>query len=123
MMQQAVNDYKSQSGCHHLCHRPKVSEKVAKIGLKSAGDFMELADKPKAQQCQDIAHEIMLKFMSGDFDKVEMIYHHFKSAGSQILTRKTFLPRSFHRIRCRQRPDLSSNVITAKAQEYLQEEK
>lgn len=125
MMQQAVNDYKSQ-GVDVIIYAigRKVSEKVAKIGLKSAGDFMELADKPKAQQCQDIAHEIMLKFMSGDFDKVEMIYHHFKSAGSQILTRKTFLPIDLStELDADNERDLSSNVITAKAQEYLRKKK
>lgn len=34
----------------------------------------------------------MTSFTSGAFDRIEMIYHHFKSAGSQILTEETFLP-------------------------------
>ena len=40
----------------------------------------------------DIAHSLAKQYAAGELDKVEMIYHHFKSAGSQILTRKTFLP-------------------------------
>ena len=50
-----------------------------------------------------------------------MIYHHFKSAGSQILTRKTFLPidLSTEAIGGDNDRDLTSNVATAKAQEYL----
>ena len=50
-----------------------------------------------------------------------MIYHHFKSAGSQILTRKTFLPidLSTEAIGGDNDRDLTSNVVTAKAQEYL----
>ena len=50
-----------------------------------------------------------------------MIYHHFKSAGSQILTQKTFLPidLSTEAIGEDNDRDLTSNVVTAKAQEYL----
>ena len=57
-----------------------------------AGDFTGLADKPNVKECIDIAHELGKQFADGDIDRVEIIYHHFKSAGSQILTRKTFLP-------------------------------
>jgi F-type H+-transporting ATPase subunit gamma len=102
----------------------KVSEKVTKLGLKSAGDFVDLADKPNAQQCQKIAHQIAQMYVNGDFDKVEMIYHHFKSAGSQILTRKTFLPIDLStEIGADNDRDLSSNIATAKAQEYLRNKK
>ena len=50
-----------------------------------------------------------------------MVYHHFKSAGSQILTRRTFLPidLSTEKIGVMNDRDLTSNVATAKAQEYL----
>ena len=34
----------------------------------------------------------MDRFATGEIDHVEIIYHHFKSAGSQILTREQFLP-------------------------------
>ena len=56
-----------------------------------------------------------------ELDRVEMIYHHFKSAGSQILTRKTFLPidLSTEAIGEDNDRDLTSNIATAKAQEYL----
>ena len=126
MMQQTIDEYK------HLCPENiviypigrKVSEKVATLGLKSAGNFLELADKPNEQHCREIAHEITLKYMNGEFDKVEMIYHHFKSAGSQILTRKTFLPIDLStEIGADNDRDLSSNIATAKAQEYLRNKK
>lgn len=50
-----------------------------------------------------------------------MIYHHFKSAGTQILTRSTFLPidLSTEKIGAGNDRDLSSNEVTAKAQAYL----
>ena len=51
---------------------------------------------------------------------VEMIYHHFKSAGSQILTRKNFLPIDITEELKRDRSrDLNSTVTSKEAQEYL----
>ncbi len=70
----------------------KVSEKVQKMGLKSAGDYDTLADKPNAKDCQAIGEDVYRKFLAGEYDRVEIIYHHFKSAGSQILTCKELLP-------------------------------
>ena len=62
--------------------------------------------------------------MKGEVDKVEMIYHHFKSAGSQVLTRKCFLPIDLStEIGSDNDRDLSSNMATAKAQEYLRKKK
>ena len=52
----------------------------------------DLAEKPNAKQCIDLARELGQQFVHRKIDRVELIYHHFKSAGSQILTRKTFLP-------------------------------
>ncbi|HBN46454.1 MAG TPA: ATP synthase F1 subunit gamma [Prevotella sp.] len=123
MMTQTVDEYKAQ-GIDDITVYPigrKVAEKVQKLGLKSAGNFLDLADKPNSSDCADIARELAQKYRAGELDRVEMIYHHFKSAGSQILTRKTFLPidLSTEAIGEDNDRDLSSNVATAKAQEYL----
>lgn len=98
----------------------KVAEKAAKLGYKPMGDFTALADKPDVQQCIDVAKALGDRFRNGDIDRVEIIYHHFKSAGSQILTRKPFLPIDLttELLRDHER-DLSLNVVTRKTQEYL----
>lgn len=90
------------------------------MGLQIGGNFNLLAEKPNAHQCADIATELSEQYAAGELDRVELIYHHFKSAGSQILTRRTFLPidLSTELGRFSDR-DLSSDVVTAKAQEYL----
>ena len=98
----------------------KVEEKVRKLGLRSAGSFVHLADKPNSAQCRDISVEAGTMFLEGKVDKVELIYHHFKSAGSQVLTRKTFLPIDLHDdVGADNDRDLSSNLATKKSQEYL----
>lgn len=126
MMQQAIADYQ-HLGMENILIYPigrKVAEKVTKLGLRSAGDFTDLADKPNVAKCIDIAVEIGKKFREGELDKVEMIYHHFKSAGSQVLTRKTFLPFDLtEELERDHERDLSSNIATRQAQEYLRKRK
>lgn len=122
MMQHAVDEYKSL-GMDNILIYPigrRVAEKVAKLGLKSAGDFTELADKPNAKGCIDMAMDLGKKFRDGEIDRVEMIYHHFKSAGSQILTRKTFLPIDLtSELERDHERDLTTKVVTRETQEYL----
>ena len=64
--------------------------------------------------------ELGRKFAEGEIDKVELIYHHFKSAGSQVLTRKTFLPIDIEEELERDHErDLTSVIATKESQEYL----
>jgi F-type H+-transporting ATPase subunit gamma len=124
LMQKAIADYESL-GNKNIVIYPigrKVAEKVVKLGFTPAGDFTALADKPNVQDCIDLAMELGNKFLEEEIDKVELIYHHFKSAGSQILTRKTFLPIDItEELNEDKERDLTSNIVTAKAQEYLRQ--
>jgi len=121
-MQQVVAEYREQ-GVTEIEIYPigrKVYEKAKKLGYDVQGEFSALADKPNARQCIDIAMELGLKFQKGDIDKVELIYHHFKSAGSQVLTRKTFLPIDLEEELERDHErDLTSIIATKESQEYL----
>ena len=122
MMQQTVDEYRAK-GINDVVVYPvgrKVAEKVTKLGLEKGGDFTSLADKPNVQQCIDLARELGNKFLHGELDRVELIYHHFKSAGSQILTRKALLPIDISKALDEDdERDLTSNIATLKAQEYL----
>lgn len=125
LMMRAIDDYRAQ-GIDDITVYPigrKVAEKAAKLGVKIAGDFVQLAEKPNAAQTADIAEELISKYLKGEVDRVELLYHHFKSAGSQILTRDTYLPidLSVENIGEYNDRDLSSNLATAKAQEYLRQ--
>ncbi len=127
MLGSAIDDYKAQ-GINDIIVYPigrKVEEYVVKQGLTKAGSYLELVDKPNSAGCAAIAKELRDKFLAHEIDKVEIIYHHFKSAGSQILTRKTYLPidLSTESIGNENDRDLSSNTITAKSQEYLKKRK
>ena len=122
LLQHVVDEY-AELGKEKIVVYPigrKVAEKAVKMGLNVAGDFTALAEKPNANDCITIARELGEKFIGGEFDRVEMIYHHFKSAGSQILTRKPFLPIDIEEeLKRDHERDLTSNVTTKKAQEYI----
>lgn len=122
LLQHVVDEY-AELGKENIVVYPigrKVAEKAVKMGLNVAGDFTTLAEKPNANDCITIARELGEKFIGGEFDRVEMIYHHFKSAGSQILTRKPFLPIDIEEeLKRDHERDLTSNVTTKKAQEYI----
>lgn len=94
LMTHVVDAYAEEIGRENVEIYPigrKVYEKAKKMGLNVHGEYSALADKPNVAQCIEIAMELGKKFYDGEIDKVELIYHHFKSAGSQVLTRKTFL--------------------------------
>ena len=123
LMLHAVDEYDQTIGRDNVEIYPigrKVYEKAQKLGLKVQGEFSALADKPNVQQCIEVAMELGKKFADGEIDKVELIYHHFKSAGSQILTRKTFLPIDVEsELQADHERDLTSVVATKESQEYL----
>ncbi len=73
----------------------KISEAVRKLGYTPACELATLLDHPNYSQTAELAAQIMNEFTQGDFDKVILIYHHFKSAGTQILTEEQFLPIQF----------------------------
>jgi len=122
MMQNIVAEYREQ-GISDVEVYPvgrKVFEKAQKLGYDVQGDYSSLADKPNVRQCIDLAMELGKKFVDGKIDKVELVYHHFKSAGSQVLTRKTFLPIDIEEELERDHErDLTSILATKESQEYL----
>ena len=123
MMQRAVEDYTQELGEGSVEIYPigrKVAEKARKLGYDVQGDYAPLVDHPSVRECIDLAMELGQKFADGKIDRVELIYHHFKSAGSQVLTNKTFLPIDLEsELERDHERDLTSNVSTKKAQDYL----
>ena len=123
MMQRAVEAYTEELGPGSVEIYPigrKVAEKASKLGYDVKGDYASLVDHPNVRECIDIAMEVGTKFAKGEIDRVELIYHHFKSAGSQVLTNKQFLPIDLAGELGRDHErDLTTNIVTKKAQDYL----
>jgi F-type H+-transporting ATPase subunit gamma len=70
----------------------KIAEALQKQGYQLEGDFVAMADKPNYHDAAELAAQLMERFAKGEVDRVELVYHHFKSTAVQQLKRETFLP-------------------------------
>ena len=121
-MQNVVDEYAKKNVSDVIVYSigRKVAEKASKLGYVTCCDYTEIADKPDIHPCVKLAEELANKFVDGEIDRVELIYHHFKSAGSQLLTRKILLPIDVKsELDFDDERDLTSNIATLEAQEYL----
>lgn len=94
MLLQTVGEYRTL-GQENILIFPigkKVEDSAIRMGFEPQGSFATLADKPSYQEAANLAHRLMDLFIAGEIDRVELIYHHFKSIGTQLLLRETYLP-------------------------------
>lgn len=70
----------------------KIEEAVKKLGYVPQGSYQVMADKPSYAEAYKLAGELMKEFIEKRVDHVELIYHHFKSMGTQVLLRENYLP-------------------------------
>ena len=94
MLGETLEGYKSLGKDNILIYPvgKKVEAAVKKLGYTSQGSYQEMAEKPSYMQAYELAALLMQEFVEKQIDRVELIYHHFKSMGSQILTREEYLP-------------------------------
>ena len=94
MMMQTIGEFRTL-GQDNILIFPvgkKVDEAAKRMGFKPQEVSPTLSDKPTYQEAAELAHRLMDLYVAGEVDRVEKIYHHFKSMGVQILLRETYLP-------------------------------
>ena len=93
-----IEEYRSHDieVCRVYAMGKKAAEAVGKLKNFDLVDKSVLLDHPSYQEAAKVASELMDLYVKGDIDEVDLIYHHFKSAGTQILTTETFLPIDLH---------------------------
>lgn len=70
----------------------KVFEQLGRDGCAVTENFTDLAAKPDYERIAALADRLAAQFLAGEVDRVELVYHHFKSAGAQELVCEDFLP-------------------------------
>ena len=94
LLAHAVEKYQNL-GREHILIFP-VGKKVAKVsrklGFEPDANFDDIADKPSYAGILSLADDLIQMFQDKNIDKVELIYHHFVSKSSQVLTEETLLP-------------------------------
>ncbi|MDR0894185.1 MAG: F0F1 ATP synthase subunit gamma [Prevotellaceae bacterium] len=94
LLQQTLDDYRSLGNDNILIYPvgKKIEKAVRKLGFMPQGSFAEMADKPSFAAAEQLAAQLMQLFAGQEVDRIEILYHHFKSMGTQLLTRETYLP-------------------------------
>lgn len=94
MFLQTVGEYR-ELGQDNILIYPvgkKIEEAVKKLGFFSQGSYQRLVDKPSYDEAAALARLLMELFLEKNIDRVELIYHHFRSMGIQELLRERYLP-------------------------------
>ena len=94
MLERTLADYHSL-GKENILVYPvgkKVEEAVRKLGYTPQGSYRMMAEKPSYVDAYGLANKLMEAFVEKRIDRVELIYHHFKSMGTQVLLRENYLP-------------------------------
>jgi len=61
-------------------------------GYKIATAFGGFSDAPTYAQARQIGQDVVARYMAGDFDRVELVYTRFMSAGSQEVVLRPLVP-------------------------------
>lgn len=94
-LSEMLEEYIQQLGKENILVYPigrKVADAVKKLGITPMGDYQHMSGKPNYKEASDLAAELMDRSVSGEIQQVEMLYNHFKSTSTQVLTRETYLP-------------------------------
>lgn len=106
-----VADYR-QSGAEVVKVYPfgkQAYDAVRKLGFNDVADYSTILDHPSYEKAAAVAAEVMQLFEDKQIDHADLLYHHFKSAGTQILTTETFLPVSIEKEEAASNESASSN--------------
>lgn len=73
-----------------------IGKRASEFITKRFGNILEshdyLTEHPSFEKISEIANTLMEKFSSNEFDRIEIIFHEFKNAASQVLLNEVFLP-------------------------------
>ena len=90
--------------CTHLINETYAGKQVDFLAIgKKANDFLKkkstvianhssLYEDLTFDKVSDIAEELMERFTSGDYDRIDIVYNKFKNAATQIIMTEQFLP-------------------------------
>jgi F-type H+-transporting ATPase subunit gamma len=89
----------------------KIYDAIRKTDIAIAKNFENLAGKPNYNVIADLADLLISRYENREIDRVDVIYHHFKSAGSQFLVNEPLLPVAFPAGEIREKRDPVEYII------------
>ncbi len=89
----------------------KIEEAIKKMGFFPKGSYQSLSDKPTYKEASALAEHLMKLYADEEVDRVELIYHHFRSMGVQELLRETYLPIDLSQLEEEQEAEVEENLM------------
>lgn len=94
-LHETVKEYAQSIGQDNVSVYPvgrKVAEAVKKAGYTLKGDYQHLSGKPNYDEAVELAEAVINAYLTDEVQEVVLLYNHFKSTSSQVLTKETYLP-------------------------------
>jgi F-type H+-transporting ATPase subunit gamma len=116
----AINNYEKllkQGSVKFLCIGKKGRDYLKNKNFQILKTFNEIIDKPSFDKVIPIAEEIMQSFVTGQFDKVLLVYNKFKNAAVQQITEEQFLP--VPKLEKEDGKELNANYIFEPTKEFI----
>jgi F-type H+-transporting ATPase subunit gamma len=89
------NDYKelvASGNVELICIGKKGAETLRRLGYTVNTTYQSLLVDINADKAFNCAQELIQQFVSGDIDKLEVVYNQFKNAATQIIQNEILLP-------------------------------
>ena len=86
-----INDIYATKKVSVLAIGKKANDAFAKQN-RVVANKSEIFDDLTFENVAEIAEMLMEKFVTGEFDKIEIVYNHFRNAATQIIMTEQFLP-------------------------------
>lgn len=106
-----INEYSGKNITVYSVGR-KMADAMKKLGYPSPADYSKMSSSPDYESAAALSKELVDGFLSGRFDKVELLYNHYKSNSSQPSMRQTYLPMSLQ--------DVSKKTTIGKKEEGIE---
>lgn len=106
-----INEYADKTITVYSVGR-KMADAMKKFGYPSPADYAKMSASPDYESAAALAKELVDGFLSGRFDKIDLLYNHYQSNSSQPSQRKTYLPMSL--------ADVSKKTTIGKQEEGIE---
>ena len=81
-----------QDNVEIICIGKKGAEGLKRLGYSLNTDYINILNGMDADVAFGTADKLINRFLSGELDRIEVVYNQFKNAATQILSHETLLP-------------------------------
>jgi len=81
-----------QDNVEIICIGKKGAEGLKRLGYSVNTDYIDILNGMDADVAFGTADKLINRFLSGELDRIEVVYNQFKNAATQILSHETLLP-------------------------------